>query len=215
MIVQLQLAVFIASLAVQGQQSVRDGGAHSNWSPSVSSLWLSGAGDVDQDGYADLLFALPEGNEVRVLSGVDGSVLERWSFDSTDADRKRALLLLGDRDGDGNIEFALGVVGRRSGEAGSPGRISVFEHGSKEPIAEFEARFRLPDATLRSAVGPPPTSRPSYAVDVAFGGSIAQLEDRDGDGVRELLVSSQAGWHGSAYVLSGLTLSLRSSVVVT
>ena len=79
---------------------------------------VAGAGDVDGDGYDDVIAGGP-GRELAgmpagaayVLSGSDGSVLHSWLGSSTGAEFGVAVAAVGDVNGDGNADVAVGAPG--------------------------------------------------------------------------------------------------------
>ncbi len=149
---------------------------------------LAAAGDFDGDGADDLLFSASDTLSCRwgVLSGRTGAllfeeVLQTYGANSFEVFR------VGDLDGDGHRDFAVGDryadtalytnVGQVTVHSGADGSALLFVHGEGSHDK--------------------------------FGTSVAGTGDLDGDGVPDLLVGATGtssfamGWHGSAYLISG------------
>ena len=91
---------------------------------------VSGAGDVNGDGFADLIVGanLDDNNgnssgSARIFSGADGSVLYTFDGDSAGDDFGRSVSGAGDLNGDGLADF---IVGASSGGANDAGYARVF-----------------------------------------------------------------------------------------
>jgi len=132
---------------------------------------VAGAGDVNGDGYADVIVGSPGADSSRglaqVFSGFNGAVLH--TLTGTDAgDRLGAAVAgAGDVDGDGYDDVAVGVPG--SAEAGPGAGIVRVDSGAT-------------GAEIRRLPGPEPYG--------SFGASVAGVGDLDGDGRPDLAVGT-------------------------
>jgi hypothetical protein len=121
-------------------------------------------GDVDNDGFDDLLTAAGSGGDsrVKVFSGRDGSELR--SFSAYDGFNGPIDIAGGDVNGDGFTDIITGA-----GVGGGP-HVKVFSGASGEEIGGF------------------------FAFDSSFGGGVrVAAGDVDGDGTDEILVGAGAG----------------------
>ena len=91
---------------------------------------VSGAGDVNDDGFDDLIVGAPNDDNngsrsgsARVFSGVDGSVLYTFDGDSGDHNFGISVSGAGDVNGDGVADF---IVGANSGGANNGGYARLF-----------------------------------------------------------------------------------------
>lgn len=155
---------------------------------------LANAGDVDGDGKDDVLMTFrgsqssgPWTPRVAVLSGVDGATIGTvWSpvYDGTFAG---AISGVGDFDGDGRADFAVGSPNYHNGD----GRVDVFSGRTLGLIT-----------TISGAAG-------SH-----FGAAIAPFGDFDGDGRADFLVGAPDYVYNGAAVgcVSVVSLFLPGSV---
>lgn len=159
---------------------------------------VAAAGDVDGDGYADLIVgganydsgALVDAGRARVyLGGPTGlSATAAWTFVGAGADERfgSAVAGAGDIDGDGYHDVLVGAPGFDSGR----GRVYFFR-GSRAGLEPTPARVML-------------HPEPALATPASFGLGLAIAGDVDGDGFDDVLVSaphSQAGQR--AYLFRG------------
>jgi hypothetical protein len=134
---------------------------------------VAGAGDVNGDGRDDVIAGAPgaDGNTgyARVYSGVGGAVL--WTFPGdAPGDRAGAAVAgVGDLDGDGRDDVAVGFPGSGARTAGG-GRVVVFSGAD--------------GALLLDIAGTDP-----YA---GLGASVAGADDVDGDGAPDFLIGAPA-----------------------
>ncbi len=144
--------------------------------------------DVDGDGKADCAAGAPNGlvpalgsrvGYVRACSGAHGATL--WQFDGSASFPRmgRRLAPTGDHDGDGEDDLLVASGG--DGNGASSGRVTIVSSASGLEIAHFDG-----------AAGD----------DIAI--ELADAGDVDGDGARDLLLSTQAD---QAWLVSGKTLS--------
>ena len=163
---------------------------------------IAGAGDFDGDGLADIVIgeqaSAGEPGRVHVVFGTAAGLPPEVSLDDAGALRSTrirgvaanddfglAVAGLGDIDGDGRDDLALGAPGLAEAFEGQPpaadtGRVFVL-FGSADPPAEFAV------AALDAAQGYWLTA-PSPGI--RFGAALAGPGDFDGDGLPDLLVTA-------------------------
>jgi hypothetical protein len=140
---------------------------------------LTSAGDLNADGMDDIAVGAPgqtvgsnfSQGQVVVFSGADGGVLGTVDDPAPQANASfgEALSLVGDTDGDGTADLAVGAPGQNDGFTAA-GQVFVFS-GVTGP-----ARLTLHD--------------PNPHVLTSFGQTLAALGDYDGDGVPDLAVGA-------------------------
>ena len=145
---------------------------------------LAQAGDVDRDGRPDLMVGAPAegaGGVVRVYSGADASLLLVLVGEQERADFGAAMGSLGDLDGDGVPELAVGAPGFDGGSENS-GRVSIHSGAS--------------GALLASHLGGRENAR--------AGASLAAVADLDHDGKADLVIGGRTG---CVQLVSGASLA--------
>jgi hypothetical protein len=169
--------------------SARNGSLLGTLQPTTAGEFgavLASGGDVDGDGVDDLLIGSPtpiaggSGGFVELVSLGTGTLLRTHA-----ALDVAALAFLGDLDGDGRDDYAVGIPGSSAAGPG-PGRVDLRSGAS--------------GALLRTLWG-------SFAYH-RLGAAIAGVGDVDGDGVGDLLVGAPgepiaAYTTGAAYLVSG------------
>lgn len=132
---------------------------------------LLAAGDLDGDGAPDLVAGI-EG--VTAFSGATAQVL--WSLTSPSQGFGHALARLDDRDGDGVAEILVGVTEMIVWGGGDVVNSGYGGDG------RAEVRSGASGALLATITAPPGAGR-------GFGGSVAAIDDLDGDGRRDLVIA--------------------------
>ena len=143
---------------------------------------VSGAGDVDRDGYADLIVG-SGADYTRVFSGVDGSILYTFDVNSHFFGTDVSVSGAGDVNGDGFDDL---IVGGNAGSCGGAGSAQVFSGVNGNLLHTF-----CGDSYL------------DY-----FGRSVSGAGDVNGDGFDDLIVGAPEDDNngtdsGSARVFSG------------
>ena len=154
---------------------------NSNFGTSVANI-----GDFNGDGINELAVGTLKG-EIYILRLNDSGEIERFSkIDVADvndpipvtnsiAEFGNSIAKLGDIDGDGIIDLAVGSI--RDGSGGlNRGAVHILFMDETGLTLKANAKIRHPDVTLAD-----------YD---AFGSSIAKLGDLDGDGINDLAVGA-------------------------
>lgn len=158
---------------------------------------LSGVGDVDGDGLGDLAVGAPghgsARGRVQVFCGTDGTLLWSRAGPAPGARFGQALAGIGDVDGDGRADLAVGAPFSAVGGIAA-GRVELLSGADGALLFAFEgAAFEL------------------------LGSAVAAAGDFDGDGVPDLWIGAplsrvEAFNGGSAFVRSGRDGSLLAAL---
>ncbi len=151
---------------------------------------VAAAGDVDADGYGDVLIYANSGGVnayIEVRSGRTSAVLHRIDYPTFQTIRP-AMASAGDVNGDGHADLLIGEPSFQVGLANGAGRVRVLSG------ADF--------STLQEVQG---TTWFGY-----LGAAVAALGDIDGDGVADFAAgepgdNSNGGLNGACYLYSGAT----------
>lgn len=154
---------------------------------------LANAGDQDGDGRDDLFVGAPNADASRgavfIQSGVTGDIIQTIPSGASTSAFGVMVATLGDIDGDGRADAAIGAPNFRVG--GNPvGRVSLIRSSDGKVLAE--------------AVG--------NGFYNSLGQSLAPAADADDDGLPDLLVGSFSG--GTILLLSGADLSLIADLSI-
>ncbi|QDV05988.1 FG-GAP repeat protein [Planctomycetes bacterium Poly30] len=138
---------------------------------------LDAAGDLDGDGFPDLLVGSPNPDptapifgSVYAFSGADGSLIHRWVEAQINEDFGRAVSGVGDVNGDGRDDIVIGSPRA----ANSRGFARIYSGATGQPIRTY---FGVGGERL--------------------GAAVSEFGDLDGDGVPDVLVGSPDGLLGS------------------
>jgi len=161
------------------------------WSgfPAWFGFAVARTGDVDGDGEGDFVVGGPterdgEGSAY-VISGATGETLFGFSSATGSGLFGSAVAGLGDTNGDGVRDVAVGAPSEGASEEG---RVYVFSGSTGE--------------TLRLFFSPVPE------IGGAFGTAVDPANDVDGDGVSDVLIGAPGEYVGLTYVFSGANGSL-------
>ena len=196
----LAAAALATSGAVQAQSTLHH--VYGDSSYDLLGFAVDGAGDVDGDGVPDWIAGAPgdsnNGQEVgyaRVYSGADGAILRTFQGDAKDDLFGSAVAGIGDADGDGRGDLAVGAYFDDDGGINA-GRVKVYSGASGNLLYVLDG----------DAAG-------DY-----FGRALAGAGDVNGDGRGDLIVGApyaDAGGsqRGYARVFSGADGSVLHSFV--
>ena len=196
--------------------------------------------DVTGDGIRELIVGQVGARVILVVSGSDGSTVHRLLGDTDSFGR--TLARVGDFDGDGVLDFAVGEPNFPQ-SFDSNGRVVVYSGASGQPIVQVQGPTATSAYGYSALAGVGDVNGDGFA-DVAFGGfygddvhvhlgpdgahlrshvgsgtrpAVAGIGDIDGDGRPDYVVGwpqdSQGGlWAGKAVVYSGSTGSMIHEV---
>jgi hypothetical protein len=165
---------------------------------------IAAAGDLDGDGFGELLVSVPrrrtteQRGQVRVYFGSAAGLSDARmvSVDAPEPDRDfgEAIAGLGDVDGDGYGDVAIGAFNGPSRPANAHGAAYVYSGGVAGP-----------SSTRRATVAP-------VMGDDAFGEYLGAAGDVDGDGYADLLVTGRSAYVPTATSFVGLYRGSASGI---
>lgn len=158
---------------------------------------VSTAGDVNGDGYSDMVVGIPNAERVQVYHGGTYNVSTSPAFTrasgSTNALLGAATANAGDVNGDGYSDAIFGAPGASNGQANEG--LAFVHYGSPGGLSP------LPSVTLETNVA-----------GAAFGTSVASAGDINGDGYSDVLVGAPlSSGTGAVYLFSGSPAGLSTS----
>lgn len=175
-----------------------DGSLLRQWNGSSANLWYgiacAGAGDVNGDGFADIIIGDPYNNwgQATVYSGLDGSVLHQLPTSGWWPTFGNAVAGAGDVNADGYADFAVCASSADSGGISNSGTAFIYSGLDGAVLHQFDGT----------------------GVDDYFGSQVAAAGDVNADGFDDVIFGAR--WTdsngqadaGSAYVYSGADGSL-------
>ncbi|HZM00326.1 MAG TPA: integrin alpha [Planctomycetota bacterium] len=163
---------------------------------------VAGVGDVDDDGVPDVLVGATQltlfgtwtgPGYADLYSGADGQLIERFSGQAAGDEFGACVALVGDHDGDGRRELAIGAPRYDDGSDGDVGQLRVFSGATLALLATLEGPVEYDQ----------------------LGAAAADAGDVDGDGMTDLLVGLPNYFGqiegGHVHVYSGATWALLFS----
>ena len=156
---------------------------------------VSGAGDVDGDGFADLIVGAngdanngANSGSARVFSGIDGSVLYTFDGDSTGDFLGSSVSGVGDVNGDGYADLVVGAPNTDGDDGPNVGLVRVLSGVDGSILYDL-----VGDSALRD-----------------LGDSVSDAGDVNGDRVPDLIASGRGG----ARIFSGIDGSVLYNLSV-
>jgi hypothetical protein len=186
-----------------------------------NSLALS---DVDGDGRAELLvgagydFALDVSFRVELLLPADGSLLHEWIEPPKDGAFGDEILALGDVDGDGTTDFAMGAPEQDDGTLSYPG--SVFVYRGADTWLNATPKQLAAGDTLTTTIREGAASQLAlrFVVDVngtAFFVPLPPVATLDASGAATFVDVVPAGLAGNVVTLRAWTVGANGKLVAT
>ena len=190
--------LLLATPAAAAAQVVGGGNKHIYQFDGIGTLdrmgtSISAAGDVNADGYPDIIVGSPFtafGSVVghaRVYSGVDGSVLHEWLSHEFYSNFGGAVAGVGDINGDGFDDLLVGATAADIGGVHNLGAVYLYSGADGSELRRWD----------------------SEAVYTQFGKRIAAAGDVNADGVPDIIISAvnseqgSVALGGSIFVYSG------------
>jgi FG-GAP repeat len=172
-----------------------DGSLIRKWQGYAKKDWfgatVAGAGDVNQDGFDDILVNALQLNpedptatgSVFLYSGADGALLHSWTGTTANEEFGRALAGAGDVNGDGYDDLILGASAASAGEFEEEGFAYVYSGKDGSRLHKWQGG----------------------AAWVHFGDAVSGAGDVNQDGYDDLLIGAPNSRQnaGSAFVFSG------------
>ena len=143
---------------------------------------VSSAGDVNQDGFADLIVGAYMANigstgAAYVLSGFDGSLIYRWSGSSSHSSFGTSVSGVGDTNGDGIDDVLVGSSGANPHGIRDAGSAYLYSGADGSLLIRWDGQAR----------------------DDWFGKELSGAGDVDGDGLADVIVSAERAQPGGMY----------------
>lgn len=159
-------------------------------------LALARVEDLNGDGIPDLLVGAPDlSTEGRVGAGSvfaysvrDGALLRRWDGGETGEHLGRAVVSLGDLDGDGVADVVIGSPGATARLGKDTGSVSAFSGKDGQRLFRLDGKDRIGK----------------------FGNALAKIGDMNGDGLPDLLIGAPNVGVGTKAAVGKVFLYLTS-----
>lgn len=181
--------------------------AFHRYEPNVNNAgmgeWVSTAGDVNGDGFSDMIIGAPgiSGGRAFIYHGGTYNVSTTPAFTRSsgvaNAELGRSVANAGDVNGDGYSDAIVGAPNASNGQAGEG--LAYLHYGSATGLAP------TPSVTLEVNVA-----------GAAFGSSVASAGDVNGDGYADVVVGApQSNGIGRAYIFHGGAGGLNPTPALT